>query len=87
MSNALEQLYYHFTETIRLDPEATAKMQALAAARLAVMAELDQCCDEKYRVLLEVLDSLESENQELHSKALFAAALETGMALGRLQVS
>ena len=89
MSNAVEQLYFHFSESTCLDPETRAKLQALATARLAVTAELDQLCQEnkKCRALLEVLDTLAAECEDLHARALFSAALEAGMALGRLQVN
>ena len=87
MTKTMEQLYYHFIENIELDVEAKAKMQALAMAKLAIFSELDQVCDPKYRALLEVLDILEGEYEELRNRVLFENALETGMELGRLQVS
>ena len=87
MTKTMEQLYYSFIENIELDAEATAKMQALAAAKIAILSELDQVCDPKYRALLEVMDTLEGESEELRSRVLFENALETGMELGRLQVS
>lgn len=87
MTKSMEQLYYHFIGNIELNGEARAKMQALAAAKLAIFSELDQVCDPKYRALLEVLDILEGEYEELRNRVLFENALETGMELGRLQVS
>ena len=87
MTKMMEQLYYSMIESIELDEEAKTKMQALATAKLAIYAELDQICDEKYRPLLEVLDTLEGEKEELHSRVLFEKTLETGMELGRLQIS
>ena len=87
MSDMLDQLYHHFTETVSLDEEGIQKMKALAVAKLAVLEELNQRCDDDCRPLIEVLDALEAQTSELHSRALFRYALETGMALGRLQVS
>ena len=85
MSNALDQLYYHFTETVSLDEEGVKKLKALAAAKLAILEELNHRCDDDCRPLIEVLDTLDAQTSELHSRALFFAAFEAGMALGRLQ--
>ena len=87
MSDMLDQLYYHFTETVELNEEDTKKLKALAVAKLAVLEELNQRYDDDCRPLIEVLDALEAQTSELHSRALFRYALETGMALGRLQVN
>ena len=87
MSNALDQLYYHFTESVSLDEEGIKKMKALATAKLAILEELNLRCDDDCRPLIEVLDSLDAQTAELHSRALFFAAFEAGMELGRLQIS
>ena len=85
MSDMIEQLYYHFTETVSLDEESTKKLKALAVAKLAVLEELNLRCGHDFLPLMDVLGSLDAQTSELHSRALFRYALETGMALGRLQ--
>ena len=87
MSDALDQLYYHFSETTELNEEDAKKLQALAVAKLAVLEELNLRCGHDCLPLMDVLGSLDAQTCELHSRALFRSALETGMALGRLLVS
>ena len=86
MSDILDQLYYHFSETAALDEEAEEKLKALAVAKLAVLEEMERRCDGGFLPLMDVLGSLDAQASELHSRALFFAAIRTGMELGRLQV-
>jgi len=87
MSNALDQLYYHFAEVTELDEEDTQKLKALAVAKLAILEELNHRCGHDFLPLMDVLASLDAQTSELHSRALFFAAFEAGMELGRLQIS
>jgi len=86
MSDTLDQLYYYFSETAELDEADTKKLNALAVAKLAVLEEMERRCDGGFLPLMDVLGSLEAQTSELHSRALFFAAIRAGMELGRLQV-
>ena len=86
MSDTLDRLYYHFSETATLDEDAEKKLKALAVAKLAVLEELERRCNGDFLPLMDVLSALDAQTSELHSRALFFAAIRTGMELGRLQI-
>ena len=87
MSNTMEELYWVVREQVDSDPEYRKKRHVLSVATLAVVEELETLCGEKYVALLDVMGGLDDSARELHEKALFRAALQMGMQLGRMSVS
>lgn len=87
MPNTMEELYWVVREQVDSDPEYRKKQHALSVATLAVVEELETLCGEKYVALLDVMGGLDDSAREQHEKALFRAALQMGMQLGRMSVS
>lgn len=88
MTTTMEQLYDMVSQSTHVEREQMPKFQALAKAKLAVLEEIGGSSGGKDCIpLWDVLSSLEGQTEELHSQALFQAALRLGMELGRMSVS
>ena len=84
MSNTMEELYDLINMDVSNNCDYKEQLCALAMAKLALLEELEPEERQWTRALMDVYESLESERQTLHEKALFRATLEFGMELGRL---
>lgn len=84
MSNTMEELYDLVNMGVSNNCDKKEKLHTLAMAQMALLEELEPQEYERTKALVDVYQSLEAERHSLHEKALFQAALELGMELGRL---